>query len=68
MSLTNTSESLLTLDYLQNKLKQAEADVGLFTVLIDEVTKLQNNNKQLDVKNNFLKVVHNKENSNKSTS
>jgi len=66
--LTNTSESLLTLDYLQNKLKQAEADVGLFTVLIDEVTKLQNNNKQLDVKNNFLKVVHNKENSNKSTS
>jgi hypothetical protein len=56
------------LDYLQNKLKQAEADVGLFTVLIDEVTKLQNNNKQLDVKNNFLKVVHNKENSNKSTS
>ena len=66
--MTNTSESLLTLDYLQNKLKQAEADVGLFTVLIDEVTKLQNNNKQLDVKNNFLKVVHNKENSNKSTS
>jgi hypothetical protein len=58
VSLTKTNEHLLTLDYLNTKLKQAQEDVNLFTLLISEIEQLKADQSKLSTSNNFLKVVH----------
>ena len=52
---------MLTLDYLATKLRQAEADVELFTVMIQEIKALQSEKTKLNTNNNFLKVIINEE-------
>jgi hypothetical protein len=51
------NDKLLIVDYLQNKLKAARADVELFSLLLDEVMKLEDKADKLVVNNSFLKIV-----------
>jgi hypothetical protein len=53
-------DKVLTLDYLNTKLKQAQHDVELFSLLIDEVQKLLSAETKLITSNNFLKLVANR--------
>jgi len=53
----SSTEQLLTLQYLEQKLKQAQADVGLFSILIKEVKDLAKENKTVGTANKFLNLV-----------
>jgi hypothetical protein len=61
VSSTKEQEQLLTLQYLESKLRQAEADVGMFGAMISEIKELSKDNKQLGTANTFLKIVSNSE-------
>lgn len=52
-------EQLIILDYLQTKLNQAQKDIELFSLMIQEIESLQKTAITLKKNNDFLKVVKN---------
>lgn len=50
-------DKLLTLDYLQTRLNQAQRDVEMLCLMIQEVEKLVEGKKKSDSKAKFLSVV-----------
>jgi len=54
-------EQLLSLDYFQTRLNQAQRDVELFTVLIQEINDLIKRKEGITKEKNFLKIMANRE-------
>ena len=58
---TNNTEECLTLDFLQSKLNQAQRDVELFTIMIQELNKLISEKKKIikekTLEKTFLKLI-----------
>lgn len=52
-------DKLLVLDYLQTKLNQAQKDIELFSLMIQEIEELAKDKKKLKLNNNFLQVITN---------
>lgn len=52
-------EQLIILDYLQTKLNQAQKDIELFSLMIQEIEALQKTTKKIKTNNDFLKVITN---------
>lgn len=52
-------DQLLVLDYLQTKLNQAQKDIEIFSLMIQEIEELSKDKKHLKLNNNFLQVVTN---------
>lgn len=47
----------LTYKYLSNKLRQAQEDVNIFTLMLEELKKSDKDRNSLTIGNQFLKLV-----------
>lgn len=51
-------KDLLVVKYIQNKLQQAQKDVELFSLILQELEELKKEQKELKLERNFLHVVY----------